>query len=138
MNIDKFQHQHEQIFNCIDVLRELSTAGIAQNARRIADMVVSMSSIIKLHLAVEDKVLYPALQQSDNAALARMGDQYQVEMKSIATTYERFVRRWNTASNVAQDPDGFRAEANQVLRTLHARIKREDRDFYPEIATQMP
>lgn len=133
MNIDKFKHQHETIFECIATLRQYAVAGIARNAAEIAEMVVSMSSVIKLHLAVEDSLLYPALRNGGSSALARMGDQFQAEMKTIAASYEKFVRRWNTAGNVARDPEGFRADANRVLKMLHGRIRREDREFYPEI-----
>lgn len=133
MNIDKFKHQHDNIYACIDSLRRHAAAGIGDNARAIASAIVSMSSVIKLHLAVEDSVLYPVLKNARSAALSRKGEQYQAEMKAIADKYQEFARRWNTAEHVAHDPEGFRADANRVLRVLHERIRREDREFYPEI-----
>lgn len=133
MNIDKFKHQHEEIFSSIRLLRERTVSGIVENAREIAGLVVAMSSLIKLHLAVEDSVLYPTLRNSKDAAMARMGETYQKEMKTIAASYEGFARKWNTALNVERDPEGFRADANVVLKMLHGRICREDRDFYPAV-----
>lgn len=135
MNIDKFKHQHEKIFDAIHTLRHYSLLGIAENAREIAKTIVGMSSVIKLHLAVEDTVLYPTLRQSANSLVSRMGAQYQSEMKAIAESYDAFARRWNTAANVARDPAGFKAEANRVLKILHGRICKEDREFYPAIET---
>ena len=133
MNIDKFKHQHADIMSNISALRRLAQAGVAQNAADIARLIVSMSSTIKLHLAVEDQVLYPALQRGDNAELARMGRQYQSEMTSIASAYDAFARRWNTAEGVRRDAQGFRNEANVVLRRVFERMQREDREFYPRI-----
>ena len=133
MNIDKFKHQHEKIFACINSLRRHAAAGIAEHAAEIASAVVSMSSVIKLHLTVEDSVLYPALRASKVRSMARMGDEFQSEMKVIAKSYEDFARRWNTATNVAHDPEGFRKDANTVLKLLHSRIVREDKDFYPAV-----
>ncbi|OWW20162.1 hemerythrin domain-containing protein [Noviherbaspirillum denitrificans] len=133
MNIDKFKHQHTQIFDCINTLRQHSLSGIIENARDIARTVVSMSSMIKLHLSVEDKVLYPALRSSKSETIARLGNQYQEDMKAIAQSYEEFARKWNTATNVAKDPEGFRTEANTVLKRLHTRIRQEDQNFYPAI-----
>lgn len=133
MNIDKLKHQHEDIYASIDRLRQHARAGIARHAEQIAAGVVAMSSLIKLHLAVEDRLLYPSLRESEDPALARMGREYQDEMKSIATVYEAFSRRWNTASNVMADPEGFRRDANTVLKLLHQRIRREDKSFYPVI-----
>lgn len=133
MDITKFKHQHGRIYDCIRTLHRYSTQGTSEHAREIAATVVSMSSLIKLHLSVEDKILYPALRASERSALAKMGEQYQEDMKTIAKSYDEFARRWNTAANVAQDPAGFRSDANTILRRLHARIQQEDRHFYPAV-----
>lgn len=133
MNIDKFKQQHVEILSCISELRTLVKSGIGNNAKDIARLIISMSSIIKLHLAVEDKILYPALQHANNASLARMGKKFQDEMTSIALAYLDFARKWNSASTVAQDPEGFRSDANSVLRVLHDRMRKENTDFYPMI-----
>lgn len=133
MNIDKFKHQHEDIMGDISALRRLAQAGVAQNAASIASLIVSMSSTIKLHLAVEDQALYPALQRSDNSELALVGLQYQKDMGPVAQSYEAFARRWNRPESVCRDEQGFRDDANRVLRMVHERMLRENRDFYPRI-----
>lgn len=133
MNIDKFKQQHVDILSCIATLRVLVRSGIEKNAAEISRLIIMMSSTIKLHLAVEDKMLYPALQANTDSSLARMGKRFQDEMKSIAHSYLDFARRWNTALTVAQNPEGFRADANTVLRVLHDRMRREDTEFYPAI-----
>ena len=133
MNIDKFKYQHADIMSNISALRRLAQAGVAQNAADIARLIVSMSSTIKLHLAVEDHALYPALQRGDNPELARMGQQYKTDMGPIAQAYEAFARRWNRADSVLHDEQAFRDDANRVLRMVHERMQRENRDFYPRI-----
>ncbi|NML17301.1 hemerythrin domain-containing protein [Azohydromonas caseinilytica] len=133
MNIDRFKDQHTQILDSIAKLRRHAHAGIAEHADQIAQLIVSMSAVIKLHLAAEDHTLYPALEAASNPQLARLGRQLQIEMASIAADYGAFARQWNTASQVRADPEGFRAQANQVLRTLYERIKHENHDFYPAV-----
>lgn len=133
MNIDKFKRQHLDILGCIAQLRQASQAGVSENAEEIARLIIAMSSIIKLHLAVEDQVLYPALRNGNNEVLARMGTKFQDDMGAIATAYMGFAERWNQASNVARDPEGFRKDANSVLKTVHARMHKEDTVFYPAI-----
>ena len=133
MNIDRFKDQHTQILDAIAALRRHTHAGIVDNAERIAQLIVSMSAVIKLHLAAEDHTLYPALEAANNRQLARLGRQFQMEMASIALAYNAFARRWNTAAQVRANPDGFRSDANQVLRTVYERMQRENRDFYPAI-----
>ena len=133
MNIDKFKNQHVDIIECIAALRKSTQAGINANAAEIARLIVSMSSIIKLHLAVEDQVLYPALRNGSNATLATMGQEFQDEMDSIAGAYMGFAGRWNHATKVANDPEGFRSDANAVLKILYARMQKENTVFYPAI-----
>ena len=136
MNLDEFKHQHTDILRSIATLRALAHAGVEANATTIAQGIVAMSGTIKLHLAVEDQVLYPALQRGGNADLARMGRQYQSEMASIASAYDAFARRWNTEASLRADVQGFRADANRVLRQVYERMQREDREFYPRIEAQ--
>lgn len=133
MNIDKFKQQHVEILSCISTLRALAHSGVRNNASEIARLIVAMSSTIKLHLAVEDKILYPALQNAKNTSLASMGKRFQDEMTSIAHAYLDFARRWNTAATLSHNPDGFRSDANSVLRVLYERMRKEDTDFYPVI-----
>jgi len=131
MNIDKFKHQHEDILADIAALRQLVHGGIEGNAERIAGRIIAMSGNIKLHLAVEDKVLYPTLAGCGDAALARMSHLYQLEMNGIVAAYMAFATTWNSAAHLLAAPEKFRAEANGVLRRVYERIKKEDLEFYP-------
>lgn len=62
MNIEKFKQQYIKIVECVNTLRQNALLGINENARETARTVVSMSSNFKLHLNVEDTVLYPAIE----------------------------------------------------------------------------
>ena len=46
---------------------------------------------------------------------------------------DAFARRWNRPESVRSDEQGFRDDANRVLRMVHERMQRENRDFYPRI-----
>ncbi|WP_295997258.1 hemerythrin domain-containing protein [Rugamonas sp.] len=133
MNIDKFKHQHTDILDAIAGLRKLVQSGIGEHAADISARIVAMSGVIKLHLAVEDRVLYPALEASGDAVLARMSARYRGEMDGISGAYLAFAAKWNTPRQLAEQPETFRDEANVVLKTLYERMKKEDREFYPAI-----
>ena len=133
MNIDKFKHQHEDILADIAALRRLVHGGIEANGERIAARIIAMSGNIKLHLAVEDKVLYPTLRGIGDAAVARMSNLYQLEMNGIVAAYMGFATTWNSAARLLAAPEQFRADANTVLRQVHDRIKKEDHEFYPAV-----
>jgi hypothetical protein len=114
-------------------LRRWAHAGIAGNAKEIANGIGDLSAVVKLHLAIEDRILYPALQDSQDTSLVQMGKAYQDDMKGIASAYIAFSRRWSSAMAVAEKAEQFRTEANQVLKTLHQRMQKENTEFYPAI-----
>ena len=132
MNLDKYRREHADILDHVQQLKTLSAQGIAAQAAAIARVVIAMSSVIKLHLSVEDRYLYPALRQADTR-LADKARQYQEEMTSISSEYGQFSRRWNDAQRIAEQPEHFRSEANRVLKMLFERIVRENREFYPMV-----
>lgn len=133
MNIDKFKSQHVEILSRIASLRKLTHAGIEENAPEIARELISMSTIVKGHLAIEDRILYPSLLKDEGAAMAAMSKTYREEMKGIASAYIAFARHWSTPAQLFADPQKFRDEANTVLKTVHRRIVKENTEFYPAI-----
>jgi hypothetical protein len=131
MDIERFKHDHVTVLTAIKTLRELTQAGIPQNAGAIAKTVVTISSAIKLHLAAENRFLYPALAGSANQRVAEVGKKFQLEMGDIAAAYMEFAGKWNLEGKVATHPEEFRVDANSVFKALHQRIQRENRELYP-------
>ncbi len=131
MDIQRYYHDHAQIFRQIDTLRELSRAGVRENAVRISEIITGTASHIKFHLAAEDQVLYPTLARSGDAQVAAMSARYRGEMQGIASAFAAFVAQWRVPSRLAADPDGFRRDANTVLRALFDRLQRESVELYP-------
>ncbi len=133
MNIDRFKHQHVEILSGISLLRRLSHQGIADHAVDIAHELKALAQVVTQHLAIEDRILYPSLEQSGDDRMARMSVAYQNDMKGIASAFINFARRWSNATQLTRSPEDFRAEANTILRNVHDRMLRENREFYPAI-----
>lgn len=133
MNIERFKQQHRDILTKINELRVLSRAGTTENATAIAAGVKALGQLVTRHLAIEDRILYPMVQNSADSGLAEMSRRYQEEMGHIATPFIAFTRQYGNAAAVSNDPEGFRAGANTVLRRVYERMQQEDREFYPAI-----
>ncbi|MBE1159972.1 hemerythrin domain-containing protein [Dyella acidiphila] len=131
MNIDKFKREHVELLAAVTALRELVQSGVQEHADAIVSQLVTMSSAIKLHLAAEDRVLYPALANAADQQVAQTGRQFQQEMGDLAGAYASFVSRWNLVGKISKDPEGFRSDANNVFKALHLRVQRENRELYP-------
>lgn len=134
MKLQRFEHDHHAILDGIHQLRKLIATGIEHNAQSITQLLLKMSAEIKLHLAVEDRVVYPAFANSGRPELAAMGRFYQSEMGDLSRVYTAFAGRWNLPERVAADPAGFRDEANAVFKALFLRTKREESELYPAYA----
>lgn len=133
MDISRYMRQHADILSGITALRKLSRQGIANHASSIANELKALSRTITAHLAIEDRILYPLLRRGGNEAVASMAQDYQDGMKGIANAFLKFARHWSDAAILSHDPEQFRNEANIVLRDVHTRILRENREFYPTI-----
>src|SRR3546814_16986131 len=81
MEIDRFKHQHVEILQGIADLRKFAHAGIKENAYEIVRQLGALTSVVSLHLAIEDRILYPTLQKGENQHLADMSRRYQQEMQ---------------------------------------------------------
>ncbi|MGB6009288.1 hemerythrin domain-containing protein [Castellaniella sp.] len=133
MNIDRFKHHHVEILSGIAALRKLAHQGVADHAIDIAHELKALSQIVTQHLAIEDRILYPSLERSGDQRMAGMSRAYQNDMPGIANAFINFARRWSNATLLSKNPDGFRDEANIVLKNVHTRMVRENREFYPAI-----
>lgn len=131
MDIDRYRQQHNEILDHVSALRALIGQGIENRADDIAQLLMTMSSNIKFHLAAEDSVLYPALRASSNPEVAELGHRFQTEMTDIAGAYGAFIAKWRVGAQIASAPEAFRSEANAVFRALHERIRCENQELYP-------
>lgn len=134
MQMARYQQQHVDILTTIKRMRAHSQQGVAQHADDIAADVVALYTKVKLHLSVEDRVLYPAIDRMHDASISNLAHALHEEMDGLAARFIVFSRRWMRAGAIAAQPDDFRAEANVVLRALHKRIQKENVHFYPRLA----
>ncbi|MGY1410989.1 hemerythrin domain-containing protein [Luteimonas sp. A611] len=129
--MDRYHRDHATILRQIHTLRSLSQAGIDENADRISAAIVDTASLIKFHLAAEEQVLYPRLARSGVPEVEALSTRYRAEMRSLAGAFARFVDQWRVPARLQRDPEGFRDDANTVLKALYERLRREDRELYP-------
>ncbi|BCA58057.1 hemerythrin domain-containing protein [Sphingomonas sp. HMP6] len=89
-----------------------------------------LNHVLMVHLAKEDKVLYPYLQLlPETRALAL---RFEIEMGALAQTYLAYASSW-PIERVEADWRGFGDATRTIMRALRRRILREERDLYPRI-----
>ena len=131
MNIDKYKADHVTIMRLVTDLRQLVLDGVEKQPAAIAQKVVAISSTIKMHLIVEDQVLYPAMRRSEAPTVAQTAIRFQKEMGPLADDFTVFARRWNTELRVKSEPVAMHDEALAMISRIRLRMQQENQELYP-------
>lgn len=126
------RRQHEAILSLaaelVATLDSLDTqSGAASASMRLA----RLTGVLQIHLAAEDRALYPRMKASADRAAADTASRFMNEMGGLGEVYSDFESRWRSSSAILADPDQFRSEAGAVLTALGNRIERENAELYP-------
>jgi hypothetical protein len=104
---------------------------IADNAAETISMQLArLAGVVNLHLAMEDKALYPALLAHSDATVAATARRFNEEMGSLAATFVAYIKAWPTAAAIKADPVRFSTESKAVFNALSKRIHRENVELY--------
>lgn len=91
-----------------------------------------LSTVLVMHLRLEDRSLYPALMSVADSSISRLAARYRDEMSRLSGDFLQFESRWRDAAAIASNPSLFLAEWSIVQKLLNARMHHEDCDLYPE------
>lgn len=133
--IENLTRQHKELvrtatemFGWLDV-GKLRSRGAADVHRALS----SLSGILKVHLAMEDRSLYPNLINHRDLQLRTLAQRFLDERAVVRDRYEDYKHRWPSAAAIEAGAEKFIDETRQVLGLLWTRMKMEDDVLHPEI-----
>ncbi|KQM97792.1 hypothetical protein ASE85_12935 [Sphingobium sp. Leaf26] len=85
---------------------------------------------LAIHLAREDKHVYPELKRHTDARIATLATAYEAEMGSLDQQYRDYMARWNSGG-ITTHWQGFCTETLAIIDALENRIAREEQELYP-------
>lgn len=130
--IDTFTIQHKELLELAGQLRDSLLAQQLQKDAFMARSILSqIAGKLSVHLAMEDKHLYPALLKSDDERVRIMARQFVDEMGGLANTFKTYKEKWPNPISISKDPQSFITETTQIIKALGARIQKEDSQLYP-------
>lgn len=91
-----------------------------------------LNRVLLLHLAKEDKLLYPRLSQHVSVEARRVAERFAVEMGGLAAAFTAYIMDW-PIERAQRDWPVFATKTREVLAALQHRIRREERELYPLI-----
>lgn len=132
MQTNKFKEQHQDLLQVVgEIAAHIQANTVADNAPAIASNLAKLSGKIGIHLAMEDKSLYPKMIDSGNPTAAQKAQQFQGEMGGLAEAFTTYKTKWMSPSKIAEDAATFAKETQDIVKALGDRIKREESELYP-------
>ena len=126
-----YRQQHAAIIELLRQLEQnLTPAQLVQDSTDAWRALGELSGKIVVHLAGEDRWLYPELRSCGDASAEHMASSFAAEMGHIAERFKAYATHWLTPNAMRDQPQAFIDETREIARTLHDRMRREHVELY--------
>ena len=135
MNTEHFRQDHREIHDLVQQLRQMIKLGVEDHAPNIIVLLVRIGEKVSQHLQEEDQQLYLPMAMSKDKNLADIAIDVQIRMGEIREAFEEFCDVYRTPADIIQNVSGFRQDASAVFKILHDRMRFENNELFPLLAT---
>lgn len=128
---DNFRRQHDEILAIAgEIAARLQPDTLRADTRWVRSLLSALAGKLTIHLAMEDKALYPRLAEADVEDCAALALAFMKEMGGLGAAFAAYNQKWQ-AGAIGEDPARFILETREVFGALGKRIERENRQLYP-------
>ena len=133
MNIlDQLQQQHYELLDIASALSlHLQLNRIAETAEALNELLTSLGGRLRIHLAMEDRGLYPLLLEGQDEAAKKLAREFMEDAVGFAARLRKYLLRWSMPHLIAEHPRDFARETRDLLQELSSRIECEEKELYP-------
>lgn len=125
------REQHEDLSALVLGLQAfLKSDLVVENAEVIRKNLSTLAGKLKVHLAMEDKVLYPELLNHVDSQVSSLAQKYFTEHGGIKESFSEYSRKWAGATTIRNQPEDFIKETTALFSVLKRRIERENGELY--------
>lgn len=121
--------EHADLARMVDELRR-AVDDDEPDFDRLARARWRLGFLLAVHLAKEDKHVYPALKRHENASLASLATAYETEMGDLDQRFRDYLADW-PIQIITRRWLQFRLATTDLMDKLVQRIEREERELYP-------
>ncbi len=135
--IERLYSQHEELVNLVTEMVSIVTKDYIQNHySKFVRKFLHLLSEIRIHLSLEDKILYPKLLNHENEKIRILAREFSDEMGGIIGDINTFKMDWVHLVKAPSNLDEFIKNINRIFNVLGSRIKRENEDLFPLIENE--
>lgn len=129
---DSFRRQHDDLLILTEeISTELDPRHLKKGAAEVAHLLAQLSGKLKVHLAAEDRILYPLLLESEDEQVVSRAQRYLDELGALGEAVAEFMASWNLPSAIQGDSERFVRDTECLLQALRERIERENEELLP-------
>ena len=129
-----FLDAHRDLLQLIETMSSrLKRAELERYANDMRGMLSMLAGKLTIHLAMEDKALYPRLATHKSPLVRETAERLAHEMGGILEVFKDYLARWPTAEAIQGDVSRFIVETNQICDAMRTRIAKEDRELFPKL-----
>ena len=127
----KYREQHQELVAMVGQLKPLlNPAGLAKDGGAARSLLSAFAGKLNVHLAMEDKALYPQLLNHKDAAVQGKAKAFMDEMGGIKEAFTAYLGKYPSAMAIQAAASAFIADTEGLVKVLAKRIQAEDSDLY--------
>jgi hypothetical protein len=129
--IIQLQQQHVEILHFFESIKSEMIKSNTQD-NYLKEELSNLRDFLMGHLALEDKMLYPALEKSKSKEAREIGKKFSVEMLGISKVAMAFFEKYSALqlSDLLKNVK-FKNEANMIIIAVKKRVGVEETILYP-------
>lgn len=129
MHTASLRQQHVELGQLLGRIQERFKAGAP--GAELRTLLVELSGKLSIHLANEDRIVYPALQKGADAAVAAMAKRFADEMGGLGAAFKAFTGKYVSGAIIDSDRQGFGVAYGGIVAAVGKRVQAEERELYP-------
>lgn len=127
----KYREQHQELVEMVGQLKAmLNPAGLAKDGGPVRSLLSGFAGKLNVHLAMEDKALYPQLLAHKDAAVQGKAKAFMDEMGGIKDAFVAYLGKYPTPQAIQGAAAAFVVDTEGLIKVLAKRIQSEDSDLY--------
>lgn len=127
---ESFRTQHKELAALIGEIEGKLGGLNAESAAEVRKTLSALSGKLSIHLAMEDKNLYPLMTGSSNEKAKQTAQEFMTEMGGLAQAFKDYTAKWPSADVIMEDPSGFSTQTRAVFKAVKDRVTREESILY--------
>ncbi len=129
---EKFRDTHRELVQIVgEISKLLKVDELGKDASAVRSLLSQLAAKLNMHLAMEDKALYPELLRHKDPGVQAKAKAFVAQMGGIKEAFVGYLARYPSVQAIQASPQKFIQETQQVFQVLADRIQAEDNDLHP-------